>query len=93
MWYICDVPYAVLYVCVICFIVRGCAISRRYINVCNYYIVRVVNVYLDHLKLCGVCISGRRYVGCTECNVVSNECSEPTSCLVQPIGTHGGEVM
>ena len=24
---------------------------------------------------------------------VSNECDEPTSCLVQPIGTHGGEVM
>ena len=24
---------------------------------------------------------------------VSNECNEPTSCLVQPIGTHGGEVM
>ena len=22
-----------------------------------------------------------------------NECNEPTSCLVQPIGTHGGEVM
>ena len=29
------VLYAVLYVCVICFVVRGCAISRRYINVCN----------------------------------------------------------
>ena len=28
-----------------------------------------------------------------ECNVVSNECNEPTSCIVQPIGTHGGEVM
>ena len=27
------------------------------------------------------------------CNVVSNECDEPTSFLVQPIGTHGGEVM
>ena len=22
-----------------------------------------------------------------------NECDEPTSCLVQPIGAHGGEVM
>ena len=36
-----------------------------------------------------MCIDGRRYV-CCECNVVSNE---PTSCLVQPIGTHGGAVM
>ena len=28
MWYVCDVLYAVLYV-------RGCAVSRRYINVWN----------------------------------------------------------
>ena len=40
-----------------------------------------------------MCIDGRRYVCCSECNVVSNEGNEPTSCLVQPIGTHGGEVM
>ena len=53
----------------------------------------VVNVYLDHLKLCLVCINGRRYDCCSECNVVSNECNEPTSCLVKPIGTHGSEVM
>ena len=52
----------------------------------------VVNVYLDHLKFCVVCINCQRYVCCTECNVVSNECNELTSC-VQPIGTHGGEVM
>ena len=28
-----------------------------------------------------------------ECNVASIECNEHTSCLVSPIGTHGGEVM
>ena len=50
-------------------------------------------MYLDHLKFCVVCIDGRRYGCCSECNVVSNECNEPTSCLVQPIGTHGVEVM
>ena len=61
---------------------RGCAVSRRYINVCNCDMFSVVNVYLDHLKFCS-----------SERNVVSNECNEPTSCLVQPIGTHGGEVM
>ena len=33
MWYVCDVLYAVLYVRVSCFVVRGCAVSRRYINV------------------------------------------------------------
>ena len=53
----------------------------------------VVNVYVEHLKLCGVCINGRRYVCFGECYVVSNECVEPTSCLVQPIVTHCCEVM
>ena len=37
MWYVCDVLYAVLYVCVSCFVVRG------------YDMFSVVNVYLDHL--------------------------------------------
>ena len=35
MWYVCDVLYAVLYVRGCCFVVRGCAVSRSYINVCN----------------------------------------------------------
>ena len=70
MRYVCDVPYAVLYVCVSCFVVRGCAVSRRYINVCNCNMFGVVNVYLDHLKFCVVYIDGRRYVCC---------------CSVQPI--------
>ena len=30
----------------------------------------VVNVYLDHLKFCVVCINSRRYVCCSECDVV-----------------------
>ena len=50
-------------------------------------------MYLAHLKLYAVCINGRRYVCCSECYVVSNECDEPTSCLVQPIGAHCCEVM
>ena len=49
VWYVCDVLYAVLYVRVSCFVVRGCAVSRRYIYVCNCDIFSVVNVYLDHL--------------------------------------------
>ena len=52
----------------------------------------VVYVYFEHLKFCVVCIYGRRYVCCSECNVVSYECNEPTSCLVQPIGSHCCEV-
>ena len=72
---------------------RGCADSKRYINVGNCDMFSVVYVYLYHLKFCVVCIDGRRYVCCSECNVVSNECNEPTSCLGQPIGSHCCEVM
>ena len=100
MWYVCDVLYVVLYVRVSYFVVRGCAVSRRYINVRNCDMFSVVHVYLDHLKICGVCMNVQQYVCCSECNVVSNECNvvsnecnEPTSCLVQLIGAHGGEVM
>ena len=77
VWYVCDVLYAVLYVRVSCFVVRRCAVSRRYIDVCNCDVFSVVNVYHDHLKFRVVCINGRRYVCCSECYVVSNE---PTPC-------------
>ena len=30
---------------------------------------------------------------CSDCDVVSNECDEPTSCIVQPISAHCCEVM
>ena len=50
MWYVRDVLYAVLYVRASCFVVRGCAVSKRYINVCNCDMFSVVCVYLDHLK-------------------------------------------
>ena len=55
MWYVRDVLYAVLYVRVSCFVVCGCGVSRRYIDVCDMF--SVVNVYLDHLKFCVVCIN------------------------------------
>ena len=48
--------------CCMCFVVRRCTVSRRYINVCNCDMIIVVNVYLDHLKLCVVCINGRMFV-------------------------------
>ena len=72
---------------------RGCAVSKRSTDVCYCDMFSVVNVYLDHLKFCVVCINSQRYVCCSECDVVSNECNEPTSCLVQPIGAHCCEVM
>ena len=79
MWYVCYVLYAVLYARVNCFVVRGCAVSRRYINGCDGDAFSVGNMYIDYLKFYVVCINGRRYVYCSECNVVSNECHAPTS--------------
>ena len=74
MWFVRDVLYAVLYVRVSCFVVRGCGVSRRYIDACyDKFTGSVVNVYLDHLKLCVVCINSQRYVCCSECDVVSIE--------------------
>ena len=75
MLYVWDVLYAVMYVHVSCFVVRECAVSRRYIDVCNCYAFSVVNVYIDHLKFCIVCINGRRHVCCSECNVFTGECN------------------
>ena len=46
---------------------------EEYIDVCNGDMFSVVNVYLDHLKFCVVCIYGRGYVCCSESNVVSDE--------------------
>ena len=54
MWYVPDVLYAVLYVRVSRFVVCGCGVSRRYIDVCYCDMFSVVNVYLDHLKFCGM---------------------------------------
>ena len=70
MWYVRDVLYAVLYVRVSCFVVRGCGVSRRCIDVCYCDMFSVVNVYLDLLQFCVVCINGRRYVSCGECYVI-----------------------
>ena len=41
-----DVLYAVFYVRVSCSVVRGCGVSRRYIDVCYCDMFSVVNVYL-----------------------------------------------
>ena len=70
---------------------RGFSVSRRYIHVFNCDVFSVVNVYIDHLKFGVMCIYGRRYVCCSECEVVSNECDEPTPCLVQAIGAGVGD--
>ena len=59
MWYVRDVLYAMFYVRVGCFVVRGCAVSRGYINVFNCDIFSVVNVYL---ALCVLIVEGMSVV-------------------------------
>ena len=64
MWYVRDVLYAVLYVRVSCFVVCGCGVSKRYIDVCYCDMFSVVNVYLDHLNyvLCVLIVKGMSVV-------------------------------
>ena len=91
MWYICDVLCAVLFVRVNCFVVRGSAVSRRYINVCNNDVFSIVNMYVDHLKLYMVCINSQIYDCWSEYYVVSNERDDPTPCSRGP-ETEGSRV-
>ena len=51
---------------------------------------RVVNAYLDYLKLCVLMVEDEC---CGECNVVSNAYKEHIPHLMQSIGSHGGEVI
>ena len=71
VWYVCDVLYAMVYVRVNCLVVRGRAVSKRSINVCNSDVFSVVNMCIDHLKVCSVCMNGQRYICCSECYLVS----------------------
>ena len=43
MWCVCIVLDAVLYVLVSCFVVHGCTVSKRYINICNCDVFSVIS--------------------------------------------------
>ena len=58
MWYVRDVLYAVLYVRVSCFVVRGCGVSRRYIDVCYCDMFSVVNEITLTFTAGPVCLCG-----------------------------------
>ena len=62
MSYVRDVLFAVLYVRVNCFVVRGCGVSRRYIDVCYCDMFSVVIVYHDHLMFCVLIVEGMSVV-------------------------------
>ena len=98
MWYVCDVFYLVVYVCVNCFVVPGCAVSRRDIHGCNSYVFSV-NMYLDHLKFCFLVSTEFTVVCYCHIDVVSSEarCGIPsellyvddlvfTAPIIQPLG-------
>ena len=57
------------------------AVSRRYIHVCNFDVFTVVNMYLEHLKLCLVCINSRRYV-CFRGEFGFLNCDDRCMCIV-----------
>ena len=42
MWYVCDVLYAVLYVRVSCFVVRGCGVSTLSTTSRSHYVEYIV---------------------------------------------------
>ena len=48
VWYVCDMMYAVLYVRVSCFVVRGCAVSMSVMSpppaLCNLSVRTVVKL-------------------------------------------------
>ena len=81
MWYVCDVLYAVMYVHVSCFVVCGCDVSRRHIDVFNCDVFSVVTVCIDHLKLSVVCINGQMFV-LRVCLLIECEGGRVTAILV-----------
>ena len=48
--------------CMQCFVVCGCAVTRRYVDVCYCDMFSVVNVYLDDLKFCVFMVEGMSVV-------------------------------
>ena len=50
MWYVRDVLYAMLYVRVSCFVVRGCGVSRRYIKVSLTIFQRAMRISFSDLE-------------------------------------------
>ena len=80
MWYVRDVLYAVLYVRANCFVVCRCGVSRRYIDVCYCDMFSVVNVYLDHLKLCVLIVECMSVVVNVMLSLMSVMCPPPALC-------------
>ena len=72
--------FAVLYVCVSCFVVHGCAVSRRYISVCKCDMFSVVNVYLEHLKFCVLMVEGMSVVVNVMLSLMSVMSPSPALC-------------
>ena len=72
MWYVGDV----LNVCVDCFVVGGCAVTRRYVGNCDMF--SVVNVYL--VALCCVYLWSKVCLRYSAMVSLMNVMSPPLSC-------------
>ena len=53
----------------------------------------VIDVYLDHLEFCVVLLVVKSMSVVVNVMLSLMSVMNPTSCLVQPIGMHGGDVM
>ena len=56
MWYVPDVLYAVVYVRVSCFVVRGCGVSRRYKDVVVNVMLSLMSVMSPPPALCNLSV-------------------------------------
>ena len=65
MWYVRGVLYAVLYVRVSYFVVRGCAVLMRYIDVCNcdvFIVLLMCTLTIGSYVLCVFRVEGMSVV-------------------------------
>ena len=60
----------------------GCAVSRRYVDVCDCDLFRVVYVYLDHLKLCVLMNEGMSVVVNVMLSLMSASAPPRVCCVV-----------
>ena len=78
MWYVHDALYAVVYIPVSCFVVRGCGVSRRYIDVCycDMFSVEMCTLTISSSGLCVLIVEGM--------SVVVNVMLSPMSVMSPP---------
>ena len=62
VWYVCDVMFAVFYVRVNCFVGRGRAVSRKFMNVCNSDMLLICTLTIISSGVCVLIVEGMSVV-------------------------------